>query len=132
MRKRRTIVLGSGLAGLSAALELSRNGFEVLLLEAAPYVGGRTASWNKDGMEVESGLHRVLGFYTAFPKLVKKAGLKMKDIIIWEDEIEIKIGTPAGDGPSCVYGASPFFKPFKRFRAPSGIIFFPGKKPGKH
>lgn len=72
MRKPKTIVIGSGLAGLSAALELSSTGFEVLLLEAAPYIGGRTASWNKDGMEVESGLHRVLGFYTAFPKLVKK------------------------------------------------------------
>ena len=63
MRKSKTIVIGSGLAGLSAALELSHNGFEVLLLEAAPYIGGRTASWNKDGMEVESGLHRVLGLH---------------------------------------------------------------------
>ncbi|HKX53866.1 MAG TPA: FAD-dependent oxidoreductase [Nitrosospira sp.] len=118
MRKPKTIVIGSGLAGLSAALELSRNGFEVLLLEAAPYIGGRTASWNKDGMEVESGLHRVLGFYTAFPKLVKKAGLKMKDIIIWEDEIEVKIATGTGKGPSYVYGASPVFKPFKTFSSP--------------
>ena len=33
MRKPKTIVIGSGLAGLSAALELSRNGFEVLLLK---------------------------------------------------------------------------------------------------
>lgn len=62
MRKPKTIVIGSGLAGLSAALDLTRNGFEVLLLEAALYIGGRTASWNKDGMEVESGLHRVLKF----------------------------------------------------------------------
>jgi len=107
MRKPKTIVIGSGLAGLSAALDLTRNGFEVLLLEAAPYIGGRTASWNKDGMEVGSGLHRVLGFYTAFPKLVKKAGLKMKDIIIWEDEIEIKIASGTGKGPSYVDGASP-------------------------
>jgi 15-cis-phytoene desaturase len=118
MRKPKTIVIGSGLAGLSAALELSRNGFEVLLLEAAPYIGGRPASWNKDGMEVESGLHRVLGFYTAFPKLVKKAGLKMKDIIIWEDEIEVKIATGTGKGPSYVYGTSPVFKPVKTFSSP--------------
>lgn len=99
MRKPRTIVIGSGLAGLSAALELSSNGFEVLLLESAPYVGGRTASWNKDGMDVESGLHRVLGIYTAFPELVKKAGLKMKNIVVWEDELEVKIGNGTGDGP---------------------------------
>jgi 15-cis-phytoene desaturase len=118
MRKPKTIIIGSGLAGLSAGLELADQGFEVLLLEASPYIGGRTASWNKDGMDVESGLHRVLGFYTAFPKLVKKAGLKMKDIIIWEDEIEVKIGSGVSDGPSYVYGASPVFKPFKTFSSP--------------
>jgi 15-cis-phytoene desaturase len=118
MSKPKTIVIGSGLAGLAAGLELADKGFEVLLLEAAPYIGGRTASWNKDGMDVESGLHRVLGFYTAFPKLVKKAGLKMKDIIIWEDEIEVRIGSGAGEGPSYVYGASPVFKPLKTFSSP--------------
>ncbi|WP_219906645.1 FAD-dependent oxidoreductase [Nitrosospira multiformis] len=49
MRKPKTIVIGSGLAGLSAVLELSGNGFEVLLLEAAPYIGGRTASFGDYG-----------------------------------------------------------------------------------
>ena len=85
------------------------------MLEANPScVGGRTASWNKDGMEVESGLHRILGFYTAFPQLVKKAGLKMKDVVIWEDEIEVKVANNA----SYVYGASPVFRPFKTFSSP--------------
>jgi len=45
----------------------------------------------------------------------------MKDIIIWEDEIEIKIATGTGDGPSYVsyvYGVSPVFKPFKTFSSP--------------
>jgi uncharacterized protein with NAD-binding domain and iron-sulfur cluster len=60
MRKPKTIIIGSGLAGLSAGLELAEQGFEVVLLEASPYLGGRTASWNKEGMDVESGLHRVL------------------------------------------------------------------------
>jgi 15-cis-phytoene desaturase len=121
MRKPKIIVIGSGLAGLSASLELASQEFEVLLLEANPsYIGGRTASWTKDGMEVESGLHRVLGFYTAFPRLVKKAGLKMKDVVIWEDEIEVKIA----DGPSYVYGASPVFRPFKTLSSPfrNGLI----------
>lgn len=112
MRKPRTIVIGSGLAGLSAALELSSNRFEVLLLESASYVGGKTVSWNKDGMDVESGLHRVLGIYAAFPELVKKAGLKMKNIVVWEDELEVKIGNGTGDGPSYIYGASPLVKTF--------------------
>jgi 15-cis-phytoene desaturase len=114
MDKPKTIVIGSGLAGLSAGLELSSRGFDVLLLEASPYIGGRTASWNQNGMEVESGLHRVLGFYTAFPELVKKAGLKMKEVVIWEDEIEVKV---AG-GSSFVYGASPLFRPIETLTSP--------------
>lgn len=67
MRKPKAIIIGSGLAGLSAGLELAQRGFEVVLLEASPYLGGRTASWNKEGMDVESGLHRVLGFTQLFP-----------------------------------------------------------------
>jgi 15-cis-phytoene desaturase len=114
--KPKVIIIGSGLAGLSTGLQLAEN-FEVLILEASPYIGGRTASWKKEGMDVESGLHRVLGFYKEFPELVKKAGLKMKDVVIWEDEIEIKLATGA-NGPSYVYGASPVFKPFKTFSSP--------------
>ncbi|HEU4853939.1 MAG TPA: FAD-dependent oxidoreductase [Nitrosospira sp.] len=114
MRKPKTVIIGSGLAGVSAGLALAKQGFEVVLLEASPYLGGRTASWDKEGMDGESGLHRVLGFYTALPKLVKKAGLKMKDVVIWEDEIEIKVA----DGASNVYGASAVFKPFKTFSSP--------------
>jgi 15-cis-phytoene desaturase len=67
---------------------------------------------------IGSGLRPwVLGFYKEFPELVKKAGLKMKDVVIWEDEIEIKLATGA-NGPSYVYGASPVFKPFKTFSSP--------------
>ena len=43
---------------------------------------------------VESGLHRVLGFYEAFPALLRKASLNVDDIVCWEDEIEI--GWPDG------------------------------------
>ncbi|MCA1698356.1 MAG: hypothetical protein LC790_05395, partial [Actinobacteria bacterium] len=34
------------------------------------YVGGRTASWIDEGMPVESGHHRMLGFYKALPQLL--------------------------------------------------------------
>ena len=69
------VVVGAGLAGLSCALELTACRRGVLLLEGRRVVGGRTSSWDEDGMRVESGLHRVLGFYAAFPDLLRKAGL---------------------------------------------------------
>jgi 15-cis-phytoene desaturase len=96
------LVVGGGLAGLSAAFRLARAGRRVRLLEARPHLGGRTASWLEDGMKVESGLHRVLGFYTHLPRLMRAAGIDLDAAIIWEDQIEIRIP----DGPRAIYGAS--------------------------
>jgi 15-cis-phytoene desaturase len=107
MIKKRVIVVGAGLAGLSCAHALSRH-YEVVVLEARPWVGGRTASWDENGMMVESGLHRYLGFYAALPKLIRAAGLDLRDVVFWEDEIEIRLP----DGPSAVFGAS-VHKPLK-------------------
>jgi 15-cis-phytoene desaturase len=99
-----TIIVGAGLTGLSCAMELALAGRGVLVLEAAPFLGGRTSSWiEADGMHVESGLHRVLGFYRAFPELLKKAGLEIDDIVVWEDEVEFRRPSPES---SAVFSAS--------------------------
>src|SRR5690554_6445773 len=96
------IIIGGGLAGLSAAFRLAAKELKVLLLEAREHVGGRAASWDDQGMLVESGLHRYLGFYSELPRLMEDAGIDLKKAFIWEDEIEIRVP----DGPSAVYGMS--------------------------
>lgn len=110
MERADVIVVGAGLAGLSCGLELSTQGREVLLLEAGPVVGGRTSSWIQDGMPVESGLHRVLGFYEEFPALLRRAGIDVNQIVYWEDEVEIRLPDGQGNG---VFGAAPLFRPFQ-------------------
>jgi 15-cis-phytoene desaturase len=110
MRQADVIVVGAGLAGLSCGMELISRGRGVLMLEDCPVVGGRTSSWNKDGMMVESGLHRVLGFYEAFPDLLRKAGIRLDDIVYWEDEVEIRLPDGRGNG---VFGAAPLYRPFE-------------------
>jgi 15-cis-phytoene desaturase len=89
--KHDAIVVGAGLAGLSAAFELVDKGLQVLLLESAPQVGGRTSNWREDGMNVESGIHKFVGFYKEFPKLLGRAGIDLDDIFIYQDELEIRV-----------------------------------------
>ena len=48
-------VVGSGLAGLSAAIELADRGYDVHIFEKNEYLGGKVGSW-----EVTSG-QRVIG-----------------------------------------------------------------------
>ena len=105
------VIVGSGLSGMACAVELSERKQKVLVLEKRAVIGGRTSSWVEDGMAMESGLHRFLGFYEVLPRLLKKVGVELDDILYWEDEIEII--TP--EKISAVFGAS-LFKPLKTIK----------------
>lgn len=103
------LIIGSGLAGLSSAVRLVDAGLQVTVLEKQPFLGGRTSSWNDNGMRIESGFHRFLGFYTELPELLDHVGIKLDDIVCWEDEVEIR----AADGQQSTLGLAPLHKPFK-------------------
>lgn len=51
----RVAVIGAGITGLSAALELRDRGVQVTVLEAAPRVGGVITTLRRDGWLVEAG-----------------------------------------------------------------------------
>ena len=110
MKKKDVLIIGSGLAGLACSLELLEAGRGVQILEAKDHLGGRTSSWIEDGMEVESGLHRVLGIYQAFPAFLKKAGLEIDELVSWGDEVEIRLPDRGHRG---VFGLSPLHRPLK-------------------
>lgn len=57
--KLKVAIVGSGLAGLSTAVELLDQGYDVDVFESRPFIGGKVASWQKDGNHVEMGLHVV-------------------------------------------------------------------------
>ena len=44
---KRTLVIGGGVAGIQAALDLADNGFEVILVEKKPSIGGMMAQLDK-------------------------------------------------------------------------------------
>jgi len=68
------VVVGGGIAGLSAALELQDRGHEVVVYEATPHVGGRIHSV-ADGGVVETGMQFYYSSYTAARRLLRRFGL---------------------------------------------------------
>lgn len=111
------IIVGSGLAGLTAALEVSESGKSVIVLEKNKVIGGRTASWDENGMLVESGFHRHIGYYQALPKILKKAGVDVDDIVQWEEQIDIRI---KGSKDQATFGISPVYGPIATIKGALG------------
>jgi monoamine oxidase len=76
----RVVVVGAGLAGLSAADELRRAGHEVVVLEARDRVGGRVWSRELDnGAVVEMGAEFLLPGNTVIRELAERLGLDLWD-----------------------------------------------------
>ena len=71
----RVAIVGAGLAGMAAAVELADAGWEVEIFESRPFVGGKVGSWvDADGNHIEMGLHVFFGCYYNLFDLMKKAG----------------------------------------------------------
>ncbi len=70
-----TVVVGGGLAGITAALRCRDAGCEVTLLEARPRLGGATSSFRRGGLSVDTGQHVFLRCYTAYRALLGRLGM---------------------------------------------------------
>ena len=68
-------IIGAGLAGLSAAVDLVDEGYSVELYEARPFIGGKVGSWeDENGNHIEMGLHVFFFNYANLFALMKKVG----------------------------------------------------------
>jgi zeta-carotene desaturase len=71
----RVAIVGAGLAGLSAAVDLVDAGQEVDLYEARPFMGGKVGSWeDPEGNHIEMGLHVFFFNYANLFALMRKVG----------------------------------------------------------
>jgi squalene-associated FAD-dependent desaturase len=69
------VVVGGGLAGITAALAAADAGAEVTLLEARPRLGGATFSFQRDGLELDNGQHVYLRCCGAYQSLLERLGV---------------------------------------------------------
>jgi phytoene dehydrogenase-like protein len=69
------VVIGGGLAGITAAVRLADAGRRVTLLEAKPRLGGLTASFQRDGLAVDTGQHVFMRCCTAYRALLDRLGV---------------------------------------------------------
>jgi squalene-associated FAD-dependent desaturase len=69
------VVVGGGLAGISAAIELAEAGLRVTLLEARPWLGGATFSFARRGLTIDNGQHAFTAGFEAYLDLLAKLGV---------------------------------------------------------
>ena len=55
MKNKKIIIVGAGIAGLTAAKLLDESGFDVTILEAKAWIGGRTHTLNIEGAGIDTG-----------------------------------------------------------------------------
>jgi len=71
----RVAIVGAGLAGLAAAVDLVDAGHTVDLYEARPFMGGKVGSWvDEGGNHIELGLHVFFFNYANLFALLRKVG----------------------------------------------------------
>ena len=88
------VVIGGGLAGITAALDLADAGREVTLLEARPRLGGATFSVERDGMWVDNGQHVFLRCCTAYRALLDRIGATGRTEL--QERLAIPVIRPGG------------------------------------
>jgi zeta-carotene desaturase len=128
------MVVGAGLAGLSAAVALAESGARVTLLERRPYIGGRAYSYAHPALEETiDSQHVVVGCCTNLLDLAAKA--EMSSSIRWYDELTFlepngnrsllkPSGLPAPAHQSLSFLAAPMLSFADKIAVASGLLRF--------
>ncbi len=85
----RVVVVGGGLAGISAAIELAEHGLPVTLLESRPWLGGATWSFGRRGLTIDNGQHAFLRCFTAYQDLLIRLGVR--DSVALQDRLDLTV-----------------------------------------
>ena len=88
------LVVGGGLAGISAALECADRGLETVLVERRPWLGGATYSMQRGGLWIDNGQHVFLRCCTHYRGLLER--LSATAMTRLQTRLEIPLVAPGG------------------------------------
>lgn len=86
--EKKVAIIGSGLAGLSAAVNLAERGFKVKLFERNDYIGGKVGSWVENNERVEHGFHAFFKQYYNLRNFLERLNLSKHLIPISDYQIK--------------------------------------------
>jgi hydroxysqualene dehydroxylase len=92
MTARTAVVIGGGLAGITAAVELRDAGVGVTLLEARPRLGGATTSFSRGDLTIDTGQHVFLRCCTSYAGLLARLGVTGSVTI--QDRFDVTVLSP--------------------------------------
>jgi hypothetical protein len=90
----KVVVVGGGLAGITAAIALSEAGADVTLAEAKPRLGGATSSFSRGGLMVDTGQHVFLRCCVAYRGLLARLGVT--GAVTLQDRFDVTVLAPGG------------------------------------
>ncbi len=92
MTGRSAVVIGGGLAGITAAITLREAGVGVTLLEARSRLGGATSSFSRGGLMVDTGQHVFLRCCTSYTDLLARLGVTGS--VTLQDRFDVTVLAP--------------------------------------
>jgi len=101
----KAIVVGGGLAGITAALDLADARAEVTLLEVRPRLGGAAYSFERGNLEVDNGQHVFLRCCTDYRALLARLGVEGDTVL--QERLSIPVLAPDGTRATLKRGGMP-------------------------
>lgn len=88
---KKVIVIGAGIAGLSAAFYSQRDGYEVIVYEQGNCPGGVSTSWIRHGFTFDGGIHWLVGssprLQPFYKRWVETGALQENNPVVYSDYV---------------------------------------------